>query len=428
MSSAFTRKARIFCFAATLLCSTGAITVSHAQEPQVPVAAQTTTTTVTTETTATPTPVATTPTTTETAPAAQPTPPSLFPPITEQQPAAPAVQAETITVAPQLPTAAVNTTSPSAPPTLPGTPEMQQQGPPSLLPAGPNDDFDFSAAAQSFEPEKSEQQIQDEARREAYDAALQGLLPLRPAEIRELLEHFDKTQESVEVPVYPNPKPEVTVQTVSLDPGAQPVTVKVAHGHVTTLNILDITGAPWPIEDISWAGNFEVIESSASQGSHIIRISPSSEFAYGNMSIRLLTLKTPVIITLETSRETVHYRFDAIIPDYGPNAEAPLIDGGVSLVAGDRTISTVLEGVAPPESERLVVSGTDGRTSAYRLGGITYVRTPHTLLSPGWTSSVASADGMHVYAIADTPVIILSDSGHMVRARLSDREDLFDEQ
>lgn len=328
---------------------------------------------------------------------------------------------------PALPGPAVNATSPSAPPTLPGDAAQQQEGPPSLLPMGPADDAAFGAA-QPAEPEKSPEELQEEARREAYDAALQGLLPLRPNEIRELLEHFDKTQESVETPVYPNPKPEVTVQTVSLDPGAPPVTVKVAHGHVTTLNFLDITGAPWPIEDISWAGNFEVIESSASQGSHIIRISPSSEFAYGNMSIRLLTLKTPVIVTLETSRDIVHYRFDAIIPEYGPNASAPLIDNGVTLAAGDKTISTVLEGIAPENSERLVISGTDGRTTAYRLGGTTYVRTPHTLLSPGWSSSVSSADGMHVYEIEDSPVIILSDNGHMVRAKLSDREELFDDK
>lgn len=328
---------------------------------------------------------------------------------------------------PSLPSPAVNTTSTDAPPSLPGDAASQQSGPPSLLPAGPDDNFNFNDG-QNFDFEKTPEELQEEARREAYDAALQGLMPLRPAEIRELLEHFDRTQESVEVPIYPNPKPEVTVQTVSLDPGAPPATVMVAHGHVTTLNILDVTGAPWPIEDISWAGNFEVIESSASEGSHIIRISPSSEFAHGNMSIRLLTLKTPVIITLDTSRDIVHYRFDAIIPDYGPNAETPLIDNGVTLAAGDQTLSTVLEGITPDQADRLLVSGTDGRTTAYRLGDLTYIRTPHTLLSPGWSSSVASADGMHVYTINNAPVIILSDDGRMVRARLADREDLFDEQ
>jgi intracellular multiplication protein IcmK len=282
-----------------------------------------------------------------------------------------------------------------------------------------NDDFSF---------EKTPDELHQEARKEAFDAALQGLLPLNPEEIRKLLEHFDRTQESVETPVYPAPNPQMAVETLSLDPGSKPVTVKVAYGFVTTLNIVDSTGAPWPIEDITWAGNFEVVENTAGEGaSHFVRITPQSEFAYGNMSIHMLTLKTPIIVSLETSRDIVHYRFDAIIPEPGPFAETQLIDSGISIAAGDPKIATILEGVVPPEAVKLSVSGADGRTSAYRYGGLTYLRTPLTLLSPSWLGSASSADGMRVYALNDTPVLLLSEKGRMKRIRLSDREDLSDE-
>lgn len=312
-----------------------------------------------------------------------------------------------------------------AAPTEKGT----DQGPPPLpnssaLPAGSSNSA-FSFDDQSFSFEKSPEEAKEETRKQAFDAALQGLLPLRPEEIRSLLERYDRTQESVAVPVYPNPKPEVAVQNISLDPGTKPAVVKLAFGHVTTVTFLDATGAPWPVQDISWAGNFEVMESSSDKDSftHMFRISPQSEFAYGNMSISLLGLKTPVIVTLETNREIVHYRFDAIISDYGPLAEAPLISAGVSTTAGDSNMAAVLEGVAPQSAVRMDVSGVDGRTSAYRLDGRVFVRTPLTLLSPGWSSSVASADGTRVYEIGDAPVLLLSDRGQMVRARLSDRED-----
>lgn len=277
------------------------------------------------------------------------------------------------------------------------------------------DDFAF---------EKSEDEINQEVRVQAFDLAIEGILPLRPNEIRTLLERFDRMQESVELPVYPAPKPQVAVETVSLDPGSAPVVVSVSYGHVTTLTILDMTGAPWPIEDISWAGNFEIIETNSGQGSHLVRISPQSEFASGNMSIRLLTLKTPVIISLETSRDIVHYRFDAIIPEYGPMAETPLIEKGITTVAGDTNIAGVLQGVLPGGAKKLDVSGVDSRTTAYSFNGLTYVRTPLTLLSPAWSSSVASADGMRVYSIKEAPVLLLSDKGKMVRARLSMREDV----
>jgi intracellular multiplication protein IcmK len=279
---------------------------------------------------------------------------------------------------------------------------------------------------QSFSFEKTKEEVEEQARREAFDAALQGLLPLRPNEIRELLERFDRTQESAALPVYPPPRPEVAVETVAVDPGTRPSVIKVAYGHVTTLNILDISGSPWPIEDISWAGDFEVVESGGS-GSHIVRISPQSEFASGNMSIRLLTLKTPVILSLETNREIVHYRFDALIPQMGPMANVPLIDNGLNITAGNAEIASVLQGVVPESAEKLAVTGVDSRTSAYKLGGQTYVRTPFTLLSPGWSASVASADGTNVYSIPETPVLLLSDNGKMVRARLSQREDILDE-
>lgn len=353
---------------------------------------------------------------------------------------------------PSVPPASVEAQSPSLPgeeaaaqestaaPQLPGeevAPEQQSssdQGPPPLpdsnaLPAGASNSA-FSFDDQSFSFEKSPEELKEVARKEAFDAALQGLLPLRPEEIRALLERYDRTQESVEVPVYPNPKPEVSVQNISLDPGTKPAVVKMAYGQVTTVTFLDVTGAPWPVQDISWAGNFEVIENKTdTEGfTHMFRISPQSEFAYGNMSISLLGLKTPVIMTLETNREMVHYRFDAIISDYGPLAEAPLIASGVSTTAGDTEMASVLEGVAPQSAVRLDVSGVDGRTSAYRLNDRVFVRTPLTLLSPGWSSSVASADGTRVYEIGDAPVLLLSDRGQMVRARLSDREDFkFDE-
>lgn len=274
--------------------------------------------------------------------------------------------------------------------------------------------------------EKSPEQIESEIRERAFNASITGLLPLQPMEIRKLLERYDRTQQAVEIPVYPYPEPEVVVETVSLDPGATPPVVKLGVGHVTSLTILDVTGAPWPIMDITWAGNFEVAQPSSGNAEHpattghMIRITPMSEFAYGNISVRLIELKTPVIFTLKTEREKVHVRFDARIPEYGPFASAPIIEAGITTVAGDSVLNAILDGVPPQGAGRVDVSGADARTTAYKYNGSTYVRTPLTLLSPGWSSSVSSADGMNVYTVANAPVLLLSDQGRMVRARLSE--------
>lgn len=273
------------------------------------------------------------------------------------------------------------------------------------------------------EEPKTPEELEAEIRQDAFHAALSGLLPLRPSEIRQLLEYYDQTREAVEVPVYPYPKPEVNVLSLSLDPGVTPPVIKVATGHVTTLSLLDVTGAPWPIQDVSWAGNFEIVE--PEEGGHVIRITPMSDFTYGNISLRLITLKTPITFTLQTHRDAVQYRVDARVPQYGPFASSPLIDTSLSSVAGDADITAILDGAPPSGAERLTVSGVDGRTTAWRFNGKTYVRTPLTLLSPGWDASVRSADGTSVYALANSPVLLLSDQGRVMRAHI-DQGEIFD--
>ena len=314
------------------------------------------------------------------------------------------------------PTFAQGSTDPFAPP--PALPIDDQALPASQ---GQDDAFTF---------EKTPEELEEEARDEAFNAALQGLLPLRPEEIRTLLERFDRTQESVSIPIYPDPKPEVTVQHIPLDPGVVPVTVKTAYGHVTTINILDSTGAEWPIEDITWAGDFEVVETQTNVPEtlpNILRITPQSEYATGNMSIKLIDLPTPIIIRLDTSRDIVHYRFDAVIPEVGPFGKVPIIDSGITINAGGQDMTSILEGVIPPGAERLNVSGADSRTRAYDYGGLTILRTPFSLLSPAWQASASSADGTNVYAFQQTPVVLLSENGKMLRVRISSRGDILDE-
>ncbi len=59
-------------------------------------------------------------------------------------------------------------------------------------------------------------------------------------------------------------------------------------------------------------------------------------------------------------------------------------------------------------------------SSVWRLSGRIYLRTPLTLLSPAWSSSVTSGDG-DVYVLNDTPVILLSDE-QVVRAHIAAAE------
>lgn len=214
-----------------------------------------------------------------------------------------------------------------------------------------------------------------------------------------------------------------------MDPGAPPTVIKTALGNITTLNFIDITGKPWPVQTVSWAGDFEVMEGQVStdKGNNIVRITPRNDYARGNMSIKMIELDTPIVVSLTTDKDEVHYRFDATVPEDGPFAEVAIIDRGITLSAGRADLSGLLQGIIPGSAQKMRVSGVDGRTSVYSYNGMTYLRTPLTLLSPGWSNSVASADGMRVYELQSTPVVLMSDKGKMVRAQISDREELLDE-
>lgn len=276
--------------------------------------------------------------------------------------------------------------------------------------------YDQAAYEERLKERLSE--IKVEARQQALEQAKENTFPLQPAEIEALLQQLRTTQAAIQKPIErPPATPRAVVHTMELDPGAQPPTIQLLNGNVTSLSILDATGQPWPIVDIAFGGPFDV--KPPETGGHVIRISPLKEYAHGNMSVRLQKLPTPLTFSLDAGGQEVHYRFDARIPKLGPNAKTSLIDRGLTITAGDdSSLSAILVGTPPASAERLKVLGVDGRTSAYRLDGATYVRTPLTLLSPTWQSSVSSADGTNVYKLNDAPVLLLSDQGTMVRAQI----------
>lgn len=299
---------------------------------------------------------------------------------------------------------------------VPNIPSLQFEDEPAR-------DFSQFQIDPNLSVEEQRAQIEQQMRDTSYDAALSGLMPMSPEEIRRFLRSYQTTREASEERIGGAPKPEVKVETVSLDPGVVPPVIKLSPGHVTSLTLLDLTGQPWPVKDVTWGGNFEVI--SPGDGGHVVRINPMGAHEVGNMSIQLVDLKTPVTFTLRTQNDVVQYRFDARIPEYGPLAEAPIIDTSATAslsAAKDKDLTRLLGGVRPDDMEVLILSGVDNRTTAYKNNGRILLRTPLTLLSPAWDASVKSADGTTVYSMGQSPVLLLSDRGKMVRATIAEKE------
>lgn len=295
------------------------------------------------------------------------------------------------------------------------------------LPAPPpstafsNDQAQLAKQAEQAAIQAQAQAEIDQQRREqehnlkSYDRAASGLLPLSPDQIREFMHKLEQTQDASQAPFAGQPKGEVRISTLSLDPGVIPPQINLSSGYVTTINMVDASGEPWPILDVGVGGNFEV--SPTPSGSHVVRVMPLSRVASGNLSVLLKDLPTPVIFRLTAGGSTVDLRYDARIGKMGPGAKAPLIERP-KLEAGNESMMMILENAPPSEAKAMKVSGVDARTKAWMMGDRVMVRTPLTLLSPAWNASVSSGDGTTVYDIGDAPVLLMSDNGAMVRAQL----------
>ena len=254
----------------------------------------------------------------------------------------------------------------------------------------------------------------------SYDRASSGLLPLSTDQVRDFMHKLEQTQNAAQMPYEGTPKGQTRIATLSLDPGVEPPQLDLASGYVTTIEMVDATGEPWPILDVGVGGNFEVSPTQA--GTHVVRVMPLTRVGTGNLSILLKDLPTPIIFRLAAGGPTVDLRYDARIGKPGPGAKAPLISRP-RLEAGDETLTLILENAPPTTARRVKVGGLDTRTKAWSIGDKVYVRTPLSMLSPAWNASVTSADGMTVYEIGDAPVLLMSDNGAMVRAQISRDED-----
>ncbi|MDD3288818.1 MAG: DotH/IcmK family type IV secretion protein [Alphaproteobacteria bacterium] len=303
--------------------------------------------------------------------------------------------------------------------------KLKSPPPPSAFSEDP-DVLARQAEEEALNAEAEEAKREQEHNVKSFEKAEKGLMPLTGEQIRDFMRRYETTQQAAQPPFAGPPKAEVKIATLSLDPGIDPPQINLAAGYVTTINMTDSTGEPWPILDVGIGGNFEVTPTQA--GSHVVRIVPLTRVAVGNLSVLLKDLSTPVIFRLSAGGPTVHMRYDARIGRRGPNAKMPLIERGRRPPsAGDDVIMGILQNDPPKNAKRMKITGVDARTKAWQTDNKVFVRTPLSLLSPAWNASISSTDGMTVYEIGDAPVLLMSENGAMIRAHLS-REDEHDKQ
>jgi intracellular multiplication protein IcmK len=286
---------------------------------------------------------------------------------------------------------------------------------PILQSAAPTGSANPPAPPQAAGPDQvatpNEEEIIDN---KAFKDMSRSLFPLNPTQVGRLKQMYQNNELANASTAGTPPKPTATSQFVNLSPGSTPPVIRLSQGFVSSLVFLDSTGAPWPISayDLGDPSSFNI---QWDKTSNTLMIQAIKLYNYGNLAVRLKGLNTPVMLTLIPGQKAVDYRVDLRVQGYGPNAKNLPMEQGIPPSASDLLLH-VLDGVPPPGSQRLVVSGGDAR--AWLTNNKMYVRTNLTILSPGWIASMTSADGMHAYEMQKSPVLLVSWHGKVMQLKV----------
>ncbi len=183
--------------------------------------------------------------------------------------------------------------------------------------------------------------------------------------------------------------------------------MRLSMGQQTSVVFSDYNGQPWFIQNVALnRESFDDGKQSSGQNgqaapnvapTNILSLSPKSPAAYGNVTVTLKGLSTPIILILTAAQQEVDMRVDAKVPGRNPDSAAtvnmltmPMIDGGLTYF---------LDGVPPKEANRLKVTGMDG-VEAWLYKQNLYVRAKADAQYPAYTNAARSTSGTSVYRYA----------------------------
>lgn len=238
------------------------------------------------------------------------------------------------------------------------------------------------------------------------------VMPMSPEQIIVLRELYNRSKQASQQSALIPPRPTASSKSVDLSPGATPPIIRMASGFITSLVFVDGTGTPWPVRayDIGDSSAYTVMWDKGST----LMVQAATEYKAGNLAVLLEGLSTPVMVTLLPGQKAVDYRVDLQVPLMGPNAKP--VKSSVNM-ADNGSLIQVLDGITPPNARSIAVNRDDTQIWVAKNHKM-YMRTRMTLLSPGWTASMTSADGTHAYEMPVSPVILASNNGQTISITL----------
>ena len=197
-------------------------------------------------------------------------------------------------------------------------------------------------------------------------------------------------------------------------------------GYTTVLSFVDMTGAPWPIEEVHVTKPFlagrdaERTVEEHRESLHLLYLTPQRAWVHGNAVVKLRGLTEPVVVRLEENEGEADFRLDIRMAAAGPNADPRALVQPVEFHAGDDVLLGLLTGAVPSAARRLAVRGGGPEDRAWQLGADLLLLTPSHLLSPGPWAAERGMGGRWAYRLPETPYALVSDRGRKLRLSFGD--------
>jgi intracellular multiplication protein IcmK len=256
--------------------------------------------------------------------------------------------------------------------------------------------------------------------------AIERVSPMDPVDIRKFEQlMYERARAMAETPGGPYTVKGSRIMPISFEPNSRPGAIDIAFNHGALVTFVDRAGSPLIIDGAkSFSYAFEVgvlsTDEVKERGSSTVEVSAKSISGNGNMMIRLVGVPNPILLQVRVGND--NKSVDSMI-----QAVVPVLTPSKSVLPGDRLeadggtqvgeMQGFLMGI-PPEGAVDVKVSQVATTSAWMWRGHLYVRTPHTIFSPGWFNRQAAVDGTAVYKLPYTSLVRMGVDGREVNAVL----------
>ena len=258
--------------------------------------------------------------------------------------------------------------------------------------------------------------------KDAFNQAQAVVLPMSPAQIRELRDRAEATMNAI----HSGPPPKLMSPSISgsFSPGAAIPSVRVSPGYVSSLQFIGSDGSYWPIVSaVVGNGSWFSVQQPAAQNKlapqNVLTIGALTNSASTTLSVLLKDAPSPVSVLLTTDPSVCDANVTIRMDRRSPDAAPAILLHAVDAPQTPAHMNTILDGVPPQGAVALRSSAP--HIQAWSLDPYLYVRTPLTVLSPAWISTISSPDGMRVYAFnaRQAAVLLVSDDGKVKQVTLS---------